>query len=525
MGAGGLIIIKDPVESALPLPRTYGVDDLPLVFTSRRFYTNNEFNYAGNNVKYGDYALANGTLDAQVAMPAQVVRLRILNAEIERGYIIGFKDNRTFHLIATDGGLVDKPVPLTRIKLMVGERAELLVDLSSDKPGSSIDLMAFNANQPFGFPGGEPQRGGPNGSLLNNIDFRLLNIRVTAPTDKPIMTIPQTLTHNHFWTDADVTSQRSIKVNGTPPNDFYFDDEPFDMHSTDQVQIVKLGSVESWTIRNNNVFGHSFHIHDVQFKIVARSGGPVADYEQGWKDTVYVPRAKTVTFVAKFEDFSSDTEPYMYHCHMSNHEDAGLMGNFLVVKDPSTIKLENLAFRSRIDHPVTPEMIAAADRAAQTPAPDFQAADLSGKSLDLKSLTAKKPLILFFIESECPCSRDAAVYLDRLQTTYAGACTVVGVIDAAPEVARAWTKQSAIHFPIITDTDLKIIYAYGVKQSVCTTVIAPGGMIDKTYPGYSEDMLTDLSARVAKLGGVPVGTFLAKGAPKQLLSGCVFSKK
>ena len=85
LGAGGLIIIKDPIEAALPLPRTYGVDDLPIVLTSRRFYHNDQFSYDGNNDKYGDYLLTNGTLDAQTSLPAQVVRLRILNADVERG--------------------------------------------------------------------------------------------------------------------------------------------------------------------------------------------------------------------------------------------------------------------------------------------------------------------------------------------------------------------------------------------------------------------------------------------------------
>jgi bilirubin oxidase len=107
MGAGGIIIIiRDPAEAALPLPREYGVDDIPLVLTSRRFHLDDQFSYDGDNDKYGDYAFANGTLDAEVALPAQFVRLRILDAEIERAYDLGFNDGRIFYVIATDGGLV-----------------------------------------------------------------------------------------------------------------------------------------------------------------------------------------------------------------------------------------------------------------------------------------------------------------------------------------------------------------------------------------------------------------------------------
>jgi hypothetical protein len=146
-GAGGLIIVKDPQEAALALPRTYGVDDVPLVLTSRRFTADNQFD---TTAAYGDVMLTNGTLDAEVSLPAQVVRLRILNAEIERAYDLGFSDGRTFHVIATDGGLVNAPIPVTRLRMFVGERAEILVDLSKDAPGSSLDLQAFNGGQPFG---------------------------------------------------------------------------------------------------------------------------------------------------------------------------------------------------------------------------------------------------------------------------------------------------------------------------------------------------------------------------------------
>ena len=327
MGAGGLIIVKDPIEAALPLPREYGVDDIPLVLTSRRFHLDDQFSYDGDNDKYGDFAFANGTLDAEVGLPAQVVRLRILNAEIERGYDLGFSDGRTFHVIATDGGLVEKPIPVTRMKLMVGERIEVLVDLGGDKVGSSVDLMAYNAGQPFGYPGGEPGTRPPNGGYLNNINFRLLHINVTPRTAKAITTLPATLVKNRLWTESDATQQRTIRISGGRPL-FNFDDKPYARNVINQT--ISLGAVEQWTIRNNNIFGHTFHIHDVQISIISRTSG-VQDYERGWKDTLYVPRGESVSFIAKFDDYASDTDAFMYHCHMSNHEDGGLMGQFIVV--------------------------------------------------------------------------------------------------------------------------------------------------------------------------------------------------
>ncbi|MEY4379410.1 MAG: hypothetical protein RLZ85_1291, partial [Verrucomicrobiota bacterium] len=228
MGAGGLIIIRDPLEAKLALPRTYGIDDLPLVLTSRRF-KDNQFTYDGDNDKYGDYQLTNGTLDAQTKLPRQLVRLRILNAEIERGYVLGFSDNRVFYQIATDGGLVDKPVPLKRLTLMVGERTEILVDLGADKVGGTVDLMAYNSNQTFGFPGGELDTGGANGSSLNNYDYRLLRINVGAPTAKAITKVPEVLTRNVFVSEKEATTKRTISVTDGRPH-FAFDGKPFDMH-------------------------------------------------------------------------------------------------------------------------------------------------------------------------------------------------------------------------------------------------------------------------------------------------------
>jgi len=325
-GAGGLIIVKDSQEAALALPRTYGVDDIPLVLTSRRFDGKNQFDMMG---AYGDEMLTNGTTRAKVDLPAQFVRLRILNAEIERAYNLGFSDDRTFFVIGTDGGLVNEPVPVTRLPMFVGERYEILVDLSADAVGKGLDLQAFNGNQPFGFPGGEPQMSGEFGSALNNKTFDVLHIDVKAATADGLKTKPATLVNNTYWTAADVTNSRMVSITdmgpGTP---FTFDGKPYDEAVINQN--VALNAVEKWTISNGMTFGHSFHIHDVQFKIISRSSGAIPVYEQGWKDTVKLFKNESVSFVAKFDDFASTTDPFMYHCHMSNHEDAGLMGQFLV---------------------------------------------------------------------------------------------------------------------------------------------------------------------------------------------------
>ncbi len=516
-GAGGLIIIRDPEESALKLPRTYGVDDIPLVLTSRRFYPNNEFSFEGDNDKYGDYLLANGTLDAKVSLPAQFVRFRILNAEVERGYNLGFRDSRPFLVIATDGGLVEKPIPLQRMMLMPGERVEILVNLGKDKVGTSLDLMAFNAGHPFGFPGGEPTDDRPNGSYLNNIDFQILRIQVKSATPNAVADIPSTLVKTSFLNESDVTNKRILNITGGRP-DFSFDNRPYKMHLVNQV--VKLGATEKWTIQNNNIFGHSFHIHDVQFQIVSRSSGKVAEYERGWKDTVYIPRSESVSFIAKFDDFESDMDSYMYHCHMSNHEDGGLMGEFIVSKNPNSPTA--IAFREGREHPVTEEMARAANSTAGKLAPVFHLISSGPNGTVASSLATTKPVVLFFIELQCPCSKDATVFINELASKYSDVCQVVGVINSNEALARQWCAEAGCKFPVIPDPSLKLITAYGAKSSVHTTLIEPGGKIAKTYPGYSKAMLLELETRVAALGKTKLrGSDFSKASNK-LLSGCPF---
>ncbi len=338
MGLGGFIIVRDSAEGALALPRTYGVDDIPLALTSRSFDASNAFVYV--NRHYGDTCLVNGTLHPQVTLPKQFVRLRLLNAENERAYNLGFSDNRNFYIIGNDGGLLNAPVTANRIKIGVGERAEIMVDLGSDAVGSTLELMAYNAGQEFGFGGGEPNTTGAFGSLLNNRNFNVLHIIVGATTSSPVTAVPAALATNTYLTAADATVNRTLLVtDGTPGGaPFQFDHTIFNFTTINKT--VNLGATEKWTVINNNVFGHAFHIHDVEFKIVSRSSHPVGAYESGWKDTYYLQVNDTVSFVARFDDYADAIHPFMYHCHFAPHEDGGMMQQFVVVDNTGVGNIE-----------------------------------------------------------------------------------------------------------------------------------------------------------------------------------------
>jgi blue copper oxidase len=94
---------------------------------------------------------------------------------------------------------------------------------------------------------------------------------------------------------------------------------------------VTLGDTEIWEIHNDSPMSHPFHVHSGQFHILDRDGMPPPAHELGFKDTVLVGARERVRIIMRFADFSDAERPYMYHCHMLEHEDRGMMGQFLVV--------------------------------------------------------------------------------------------------------------------------------------------------------------------------------------------------
>jgi bilirubin oxidase len=331
-GIGGLIIVRDEEESKLALPRKYGVDDIPLVLTDRSFNSQKQF----TTVPYGDSMMVNGTLRSQTSVPAQVVRLRVLNAAIERSFNIGFSDNRNFYIITSDGGLLNAPVSVNRYLLHAGERVEILVDFKGQS-GQSFDLKAYNSTLANAIAGGENFPGGPFANYLGKKDFTMVHLNVSAQTSNPIISIPTTLKNNVLLKAADANVTRIITMSDSTgvtsttvlgPNAFILNHKLFDINYNNNN--VPVGNTEIWEIRSTSGFGHPFHIHDVEFNILSINGAAPPAAQAGWKDVVFVPSRQTVRFIAKFEDYADALHPFMYHCHISLHEDEGMMGQFIV---------------------------------------------------------------------------------------------------------------------------------------------------------------------------------------------------
>ncbi len=336
-GVAGLIIVRDPEESALNLPRTYGTDDFPVVIQSRAFDSGNQF----VTVTAADHTiLINGTIDPSLEVPAQVIRLRVLNGSTNRVYNIGFQGNHSFFQIGSDGGLLEAPVSLTRLMLAPGERAELLVNLAGLKD-QSLDLYSFGSELPNGIYGAANPSSMGMGSIigyssnsLNGKNFRLIHLMVKSQTQNPVISIPVKLVSLQKPELSQSTLTRTFSLSSTGMGmgningPFLINGQSFSMDRIDFS--AKLGATEIWQITNHTAIAHPFHIHGLQFYILDMGGNQPAKSLQGRKDDVLVPAMQTVRLLMRFEDFYDSLTPYMFHCHMLSHEDDGMMGQYLV---------------------------------------------------------------------------------------------------------------------------------------------------------------------------------------------------
>ncbi|MCK6650465.1 MAG: multicopper oxidase domain-containing protein, partial [Bacteroidia bacterium] len=270
-GAAGLIIVRDPIEAALNLPRKYGIDDFPLVIQCQQYDSANQAMPLGmqDSTILINGARANYGYTVYANCPAQVVRMRILNASGERAFNFGFTANMQFKIIASDGGLLNAPVNTTRLRLAPGERAEILLDLTGMN-GQTIHLMSYASELAMGIQGGPTMpmpSGPPMDSPLNGVDFNVMQINVVPQTASPITTIPATLTTNNPYPTGSANVTRTIRFTADSmmvmDGPFYFNDSTFNMMRIDYE--IPMNNIEIWKLVNETMVAHPFHIHDVQF--------------------------------------------------------------------------------------------------------------------------------------------------------------------------------------------------------------------------------------------------------------------
>ena len=302
-GLAGLLIVEDENTKSLNLPDEYGVNDIPLIIQDRSFTEDGSFLYYDNMMDgaYGDHIMVNGAITPYLDVDQVKMRFRIVNGANARNFDLRLSDRSAFLQIASDGGLLESPLESDALFITPGERAEIIVDFSKYKNGDVLELMSD----------GE----------------RVMSFRVGDEAEDSTE-IPEKLAEIERMDPDLVTGFKSIELDGMG-HMVTLNGRQFDMDRIDDD--VAEGELEIWEIRTNRSMmmgspGHPFHIHGTQFQVLSRDGEEPDLNEKGWKDTIFVNSGETVRIIVRFRFKGL----FMYHCHILEHEEAGMMGQLEV---------------------------------------------------------------------------------------------------------------------------------------------------------------------------------------------------
>ncbi|EMH2331682.1 multicopper oxidase CueO [Citrobacter freundii] len=386
MGLAGLVLIEDEEIRKLMLPKQWGIDDVPVIIQDKQFSADGQVDYQLDIMTaavgwFGDTLLTNGAIYPQHAAPRGWLRLRLLNGCNARSLKIAASDNRPLYVIASDGGLLAEPVKVTELPMLMGERFEVLVDVSD---GKAFDLVTLPVSQmgmaiaPFDKP---------------HPVMRVQPLLITASG-----TLPDTLTSMPSLPSLEGLTVRKLQLSMDPMLDMMgmqmlmkkfggqamagMDDGKmmghmnndnmdhgnmnhgnmnhgemgnmqhgnmgnmkhggsFDFHNANRINgqafdmnkpmfAAAKGQHERWVISGQgDMMLHPFHIHGTQFRILSENGKAPAAHRAGWKDTVRVEGGVSEVLV-KFDHDAPKEHAYMAHCHLLEHEDTGMMLGFTV---------------------------------------------------------------------------------------------------------------------------------------------------------------------------------------------------
>lgn len=307
MGLYGALIVRDPED---PLPE---MREKVLMLSDNRFRKGGELDFAEEgtrqfridemNGREGNVFFVNDEIRPELSIRAgEVQRWRIINASGARVYRLALDGHSLLH-VGSDGGLFEHPEETDEVVLGVGERAELLVR-GTDEPGSKAMLRALPYDRYM--PQWRPAGWDDPTDLL----------RLTYTDEAPVHSIevPETLRPIPELDPGEATVTREMRMTNGKING-----KMMDLGRVDET--AELGATEIWEIQNLVGMDHPFHLHGVQFQVFERNGEPAA--QPKWEDTVNVPGFESVRFVVLLDDYEGK---WMFHCHILDHEDQGMMG-------------------------------------------------------------------------------------------------------------------------------------------------------------------------------------------------------
>jgi len=260
----------------------------------------------------GQYVLVNGRRKPTIRMRAGAPqRWRIVNTAKSRFFLLDM-DGQPFTTIGGDGGLQEEPVTSSTLLITTGERVDVIL-APTGKPGSSLVVRAMLYNRGYGsvqyrdveelltiqFTDEAPLPA----KKLPAIRRTIVPPSVTGATRVPVvLTLPP----------AGKDGKSEFRVNGVP----YWEADPF---------VAALGETQIWDIKNDTEWDHPFHLHGYFFIALDEQDQPIRPL--AWKDTVNIPMKTTARFLILFDERPGQ---WMFHCHILDHAEGGLMGTVQV---------------------------------------------------------------------------------------------------------------------------------------------------------------------------------------------------
>lgn len=255
------------------------------------------------NGREGEVLLVNGEVMPTLSIRSgEVQRWRVINASAGRYYRLALPGHTLLH-IGNDGGLFERPIEVREILLATAERVELLVQ-GTGRPGSEAVLQALPYDRYV------PQTRPTDWERTRD----LLKLRYTTDAPIPPVALPQTLRPIPVIDAASATGTRVMVLTQGMINGMLMDMNRVDVSAP-------LGATEIWQVENLVGLDHPFHLHGFQFQVLDRDGVP--EPYRSWKDVVNVPKHQTVRFIVRYENYPGK---WMFHCHILDHEDHGMMG-------------------------------------------------------------------------------------------------------------------------------------------------------------------------------------------------------
>jgi blue copper oxidase len=353
-GLAGLLIVHGD-EPGLPT----GPEDLALVLQDRTVGHDGQLRYVATRHDemvgfVGETLVANGVAGLELPVARRPHRVRLLNGANSRTQHLRLSSGEDLLVVATDGHLLPEAAPVAAVVLTPAQRSDLWIDFSSYAPGDRIELLAadtFVEGGMGGMGGGGMGGGGMGGGGMGGggmggaaelvLDHRVAATFVVTDTSAEPGTPPTRL-------GGTIDVEPSAAVNPDEPKRFelatrqgthWINGTQWEGRVASEHETVEFGTTEIWEFVNLSPMAHPMHLHGEPFAVVERSwendaAAPSwatlapAVVESGMRDTVLVWPGQRVRIAVAF---TTHRGYFPYHCHILEHEDAGMMRNYRVV--------------------------------------------------------------------------------------------------------------------------------------------------------------------------------------------------